>query len=341
MRNDRGFNGDDENEWMEAVATTRVERLRGTTHLAQVAPKPGRQLDRAGPLDESADLTEQASEPLERVGKRHFIRPELGALAVGAVFILAALVKPWGAVAPAPSPSGSASVAVSISNAPLLDGQSSQEPPLPPYLVELSRGWAGVDWSFLGMTDGHVGWGISTATMAEVTLSTPRPTVQVPSVVWTPVPTATPATVLDVSPDAGVFALAVTWPEDVRVTDIAVEYLGSGYEPPYLTSGGFQPYTELSPLRADSVLTSAGQSTQGSPRSGEFWVPPAITSPVTADRSAAVAWRQLPWPWPLGSYKITITSQHRPVDLPLILRQTPGTPAQLVAAPTQTPSLAP
>lgn len=340
MRNDRGFKGDDENAWMEdAESTTRVERIRGTTHLAQVAPKPGRQLDMAGPLNESADLTEQEGEPLERVGRRHVIRPELGALAVGAVFILAALVKPWGAVAPTPSPSRSASI--SISNAPLLDIQGPQDPSLPPYLTELSRGWAGVDWSFLGLTDGHVGWGISTATMAEVTLSTPRPTVQVPSVVWTPVPTSSPATVLDVSPDAGVFALAVTWPEDVRVTDITVEYLGSGYEPPYLTSGGFQPYTELSPLRADSVLTSAGQPTQGSPRSGEFWVPPAITSPVTADRSAAVAWRQLPWPWPLGTYKITITSQHRPIDLPLILRQTPGTPAQLSTAPTQTPSLAP
>ena len=337
MHNDLGFNGDDESAWMEDAGGTRVERGRGKSRVAEGTPKPRRQIDTAGSPNTSAALKGEESESFERVGRRHFIRPERGALVVGAVFILAALVKPWGAVVPVPSASASAS----ISNAPLLDIQSPQEPPLPPYLADLSLGWAGVDWGFLRMTDSHVGWGISTAMMAQVTTSTPRPTPHVPSVVWTPVPTASPATVLDVGPDVGVFGLAITWPEDVRVTDISVEYLGSAYEPPYLTSGGFQPFTQLSPLSGDSLLAPGGQPTAGPLHSGRFWVPPAITSPVTADRSAATAWRQLPWPWPLGSYMITITSQHQPTDMALLLRQTPGPPAWLSAAPTPQASLAP
>jgi hypothetical protein len=330
MHNDLGFNGDEERAWMDEAERTQVERVRGTTRLAEGTLKRRRDFESPVPRDASAAIKEQEDEPLERVGRRHLIRPELGALVVGAVFVLAALVKPWGTVAPAPSPSASPL----INDLSIIDLQGSQEPPLPPYLTDLSRGWAGVDWSFLSMTDTHGDWGISTATMAEVLTSKPQPTPHVPSVVWMPVPSATPATVLDVGPDIGVFALAVTWPADVRVTDISVEYLGSGYEPPYLTSGGFQPYTQLSPLPADTLLVPEEQPTQGAPRSGEFWVPPAIASPVTADRSAAVAWHQLPWPWPLGGYKITITSQHLPTVLALFLRQTPGTPAELTAAPT-------
>jgi hypothetical protein len=266
----------------------------------------------------------------------------MGAIVVGALFILAALIKPWGARVPGPSPSAPSTTQDSFP--PLFAVQGSQVPavpPLPSYLADLSRGWAGVDWSFLSLTDTHIDWGVATATMPEVTLSSPSPTPHLPSVSWIPVPTATPATVLDVGPDQGVFALAITWPPGIRVTDITVEYLGSGYEPPYQTSGGFQPYTQLSPLRADSVLTPTQPATQGSPRSGEFWIPPAVTSPVTADRSAAVAWHQLPWPWPLGGYKITVTTQDKPTTLPLFLRQTPGPPAELTPRATPKASLVP
>src|ERR1035437_9095411 len=281
MRNGLGFHDDDERAWLEGMDSTQVERVRGKTKLADGAPKRGWQSESAVPGGLLPTIGDEEDGHLERVGRRHLIRPELGALAVGAIFILAALVKPWGAVTRVPAASASASAFTN--DAPLVNVQASQEPPLPPYLTDLERGWAGVDWSFLSVTDTHADWGIAAATMAEVRTSTPQPTLHVPAVLWTPVPTSTPATVVDVGPDIGVFALAITWPADLRVTDISVEYLGSGSDPPYITSGGFQPYTQLSPLRADSVLTSAGQPTQGSPRSGEFWVPPAITSPVTAD----------------------------------------------------------
>jgi hypothetical protein len=330
MHNGVGFNHDDEKSWADGSDIAPVERVNGTTRLSESGAKRRHQLGSPIPSGAAAAIGDEEEGPLERVGRRHLVRPELGALVVGAVFIFAALLKPWGAVSPTPSPSASASQTA------VVVVQGAQVPPLPAYLADLSRGWAGVDWSFLGITDGHVGWGISAATMAEVKLSAPRATPHDPSVAWTPVPTSTPATVLDVGPDIGVFALAVTWPQDVRVTDITVEYLGSGYAPPYLTSGGFQPYTQLSPLSADSLLGPQGQpTTQGAPRSGEFWVPPAIASPVTADRSASVAWHQLPWPWPLGGYKITVTSQNVPTVLALFLRQTPGLPTELT--PTSAP----
>jgi hypothetical protein len=332
MGNGLGFDDDDERAWLESVDRTQVERVRGKTKRADSAPKRGWRSEPPVAGGRPPTIGDEEDGRLERVGRRHLIRPELGALAVGAIFILAALVKPWGAVRPVPSPSASASAFTN--QEPLVNVQAPQEPPLPPYLTDLARGWAGVDWSFLSTDDTHVGWGIAAATMPEVRTSTPRPTLQVPAVFWVPVPTATPTTVVDVGPNDGVFALAITWPADVRVTDISVEYLGSGYDPPYTTSGGFQPYTQLSPLRADSVVTPTEQPTEASPRSGEFWVPPAIASPVTADRSAAVAWHELPWPWPLGGYKITITSQHLPTSLALFLRQTPGAPAELTATPT-------
>ncbi|HEY5488169.1 MAG TPA: hypothetical protein VIK06_11005 [Candidatus Limnocylindrales bacterium] len=327
MRNGVGFHDHDERAWLEGVDRAQVELVRGKTKLADGAPKRRWQSESPVPGGLPPTIGDEEYGHLERVGRRHLIRPELGALAVGAIFILAALVKPWGTVARVPSPSASASASAFTNDAPLVNVQAPQEPPLPPYLADLARGWAGVDWSFLSMNDTHVGWGIAAATMPEVKTSTPRSTLQVPAVFWVPVPTAAPATVVDVGPNDGVFALAITWPADLRVTDITVEYLGSGYDPPYVTSGGFQPYTQLSPLRADSVVTPTGQPSEASPRSGEFWVPPAIASPVTADRSAEVAWHELPWPWPLGGYKITVNSQHVPTILALFLRQTPGTAA--------------
>jgi hypothetical protein len=316
------LNGDDEKSWMDDTEITRVERVRGKTRLAKNAPKRRHQPDPTPLPAMPVAFSEDESESLERVGRRHFVRPELGAIVVGAVFILAALVKPWGTVAPAPSPSASAPA----SDAPILAVQGSQEPPLPPYLVDMSRVWSGVDWSFLRLTDMHVGWGIATASMAEVITSAPRPTPREPSVVWTPVPTATP-TVLDVGPNVDVFALAITWPTDVSVTDITVEYMGSGYDPPSSTAGGFIPYTQLSPLSADAVLASAAQPSASPPHSGQFWVPPAVTSSVTANHSAATAWHLLPWPWPLGDYELTIKSPQQQTALSILLRLTPGTPS--------------
>jgi hypothetical protein len=340
MRNELGYDGD--NPWTDAEDGAPIERVRGTTRLTDAGPKRHRQADPPIAPGSRVAIRDEQNEPLERVGRRHIIRPELGAVVLGVLFIFAALIKPWGAPVPGPSPSAPASAQDSFPPLFAVQGpQGQQVPPLPPDLVDLSRGWAGVDWSFLSLTDAHIDWGIATATMPEVTLSTPSPTPNLPSVNWIPVPTATPATVLDVGPNQGVFALAVTWPPAIRVSDITVEYLGSGYQPPYLTSGGFQPYTQLSPLRADSVLTPLEPATQGSPRAGEFWIPPAIASPVTADRSAAVAWHQLPWPWPLGGYKITVTTKNGPMTLPLFLRQTPGPPAELTPHATPRASLAP
>ena len=338
MPNEPGHNNDNR-PWTDGDDGAPIERVRGTTRLADDAPKRHRQTDAPTAVGLPAAIRDEQDEPLQHVGRRHIIRPEVGAVVVGVLFIFAALIKPWGATVPGPPSSAPATGQDSFP--PLFAVQGQQAPPLPSYLADLSRGWAGVDWNFLSLTDAHIDWGIATATMPEVTLSTPTPTPSLPSVIWIPVPTATPATVLDVGPNQGVFALAITWPPAIRVSDITVEYLGSGYSPPYLTSGGFQPYTQLSPLRADSVLTPLEPATQGSPRSGEFWIPPAITSPVTADRSAAVAWHQLPWPWPLGGYKITVTTKNGPMTLPLFLRQTPGPPAELTPHATPQASLAP
>lgn len=338
MRNKFGYNDDDQ-PWAEGDESAPIERVRGTTRLMDSGLKRHRQAD--GPLAGRALATiQEQDEPLERVGRRHIIRPELGAIVVGVMFILAALIKPWGGPVPGPSPSASATTPDSFPPLFAVQVPGPQVPSLPPYLADLSRGWAGVDWSFLGMTDAHIDWGITTVTMPEVTLSAPSPTPHLPSVSWIPMPTASPDTAFDVGPNQGVFALAITWPPDTRVSDITVEYLGSGYDPPYLTSGGFQPYTQLTPLRAELVLTPQ-PAMQGSPRSGEFWIPPAVTSPVAADRSAAVAWHQLPWPWPLGGYKITVTTQEQTTILPLFLRQTPGPPAELTSPATPKASITP
>jgi hypothetical protein len=322
MDDDFGFNDEDENLRLEDLQGLHVERVRAGTRPAKDASKL---LSQPG-VAVGAD----ANEPLEHVGRRHFVRPDLAALMVGAVFIAAALVKPWGNIVSVPSPPGSPQ----ISSQPLVIDRGSSEPTLPDYLDGLSRAWTGVDWRFLSETDTHSGWGISAASMAETTASTPLPIVHIPSVRWTPVSTATPPTIIDVGHGMDVFAIAITWPEDLRVTSVSFEYLGNGYDPPSATSGGFEPYTQLIPLSADAVAAPTEQPSSGSPHSGEFWVPPAIKSPVTVDRSLVSAWRLLPWSWPLGEFKVTITSQQQPVTLPIYLRPTQGAAAELSSAAT-------
>lgn len=328
---DSKFSGEDDSFHLEDLEGLHRSRVRSSAQAARDASKHRLQPDIADPRHPAGAVDEAADEPLEHVGRRHIVRPELAALIVGAIFIVSALVKPWGGIVSVPSPSASAR----ISPQPLVLGPGSSEPALPPYLDDLSRAWAGVDWNFLSVTDTHSGWGISTAAMVETAASTPPPIAHSPAILWTSVASSTPPTVIDVSPGTSVFAIAITWPQDLRVTAVYFEYLGNGFDPPNATSAGFQPYAQVTPLSADAVAAPLEQPTLGPPHSGQFWVPPAVKSPLTVNRSLASAWHLLPWSWPLGEFKVTITSQHRPTTVAVYLRQTPRIPAELSSAVTQ------
>jgi hypothetical protein len=269
-------------------------------------------------LEPTDDLLPEAG--LEKVGGRRRIRGEVIFAILGALFIVGAVAKPWsngdvastvgrpsgGASAgPAAGPPGADPVA-SPAVAGSADASGSQEPFA--LFGQISARWSGVDWSLLATADRHVGWGVGTASLPNLTFGPLGGQAPKPTAGWV---AATPGSIVTVPVPSGqrVFALAITWPSRVRVSRIVYEYDGDQNEPPYVSSGGFPPYTQLSPLAAINVLDPANRLAGGDLlRSGQYWVPPAEASTNAYSRSAAWVWRRMPWSWPAGQYKITATT---------------------------------
>ena len=99
---DSKFSGEDDSFHLEDLEGLHRSRVRSSAQAARDASKHRLQPDIADPRHPAGAVDEAADEPLEHVGRRHIVRPELAALIVGAIFIVSALVKPWGGIVSVP-----------------------------------------------------------------------------------------------------------------------------------------------------------------------------------------------------------------------------------------------
>ena len=290
------------------------------------------------------------------VGGRRRFRPELALLVLAVIFVAGALIKPWSATAPLDSPlpiaavSPSSSVTTSPSAAiadvqpgtsypdippsdyrwPFFGPWSSAAPGVPgsePGPSAAAPQWSAVDWSILGASDPHAGWGFTAALM-------PGPGANAaPLASW--VGAGSPPVYASVPLVQGryAYAIAVTWPSDVNVTGLKFVYLGPPQSPPYLPPAGFVTNATVTPLPADRVSSpSVGpaaptippwvRTAAGGIRSGAFWIPPSEASTLSLSSSIDAAWQSNPWPWPYGTYQVTVTSDQGSTNIVLDLMLT-------------------
>jgi hypothetical protein len=260
----------------------------------------------------------------------------------GGIFLIAALLKPWPSTLPARRPSPIA--AASPTAATAADPSPTASTPItvirlgaPDTLVQR---WSAVDWSGLRTADPDSGWGFAVAVMPSI--GEGPAIIEGPAGLGTILPIthwvtagSTPSNAtLPVRGDDSIYAIAVTWPGGLHVTGVTFQYMGgSGYEP-YLPPPGFPPFTQVSPLPAEQVATprpssqsgpaAAAPNAAGDPAimSGQFWVPPAEVSGNALPSSVIpTAWKSLPWPWPNGTYRVTVSSETGPVTIVLRLQQ--------------------
>jgi hypothetical protein len=289
----------------------------------------------------------EGDEEIQRVGGRHRIRPEVAVIIIGAIFLVGALAKPWataqpsasriaaasasGSVAPsaaasAGAPSESAVVAVRPSASaypdippsdyrfPFFGSAPSAGPSAGASAIAATPTWSAVDWSILNSIDSHSGWGFTAAIMPGTSADSTTPKISWVGAGSPPVYASVPLV-----QGINVYAVAVTWPSTVQVRTVKFVYLGPPQSPPYLPPAGFLPNIQVKPLPATSVaspstLPAAGQTippwldpASGALRSGVFWVPPS-QSGNAAPAANPTNWQSNPWPWPYGSYQVTVTS---------------------------------
>ncbi len=296
----------------------------------------------------SARVIDDTEDSIQHIGgRRKLMRPEVAFIVAGAIFLIGALAKPWASQRPVPSavvavspavatyqPSGSAALAptVEIAAAP-----TSNYPDIPPsdYRWPFFGGgpssenpgssaaptagptptWSAVDWSVLTKLDAHSGWGFTAALMPGT-----GPGGSVPKLSW--VDAGSPPVYASVPLVQGlnVYAVAVTWPSSVHVTAIKFVYLGPPQSPPYLPPAGFLPNVQVTPLPALRVASpSPGPAAEptipawvdpaaGTLRSGEFLIPPSDQWHNAIETVLTNAWQSSPWPWPYGTYQVSVTS---------------------------------
>jgi hypothetical protein len=284
-------------------------------------------------------------EMVQRVGGRRRIRPELVLTIAGSVFVVAALLKPWPNPLPArqPSPIAAASPTAAVTVAPSPDDNTDAanvaviQFGVPDNLVQH---WSAVDWGGLRTADPHSSWGFAAATMPSVgegpaIIEGPAgPGTILPMTSWVAAGSPPSNATLPVVGGQNVYAIAVTWPDNLKVTGVTFQFTGSSDREPYLPPPGFPPMTQVSPLPAERVASPAAATQTDRPaaspvhashqaiRSGQFWIPPAEVSGNALSNSVIpTAWKSLPWPWPAGTYRVTITSQTEPVTIVLLLQE--------------------
>jgi hypothetical protein len=283
-------------------------------------------------------------EMVQRVGGRRRIRPEFVLAIAGSVFVVVALLKPWPNPLPAgqPSPIAAASPMVAVAVAPSPgDNNDTTNVALIQFGVpdNLIQRWSAVDWSELRTADLHSSWGIAAATMPSVGVGPAiiegpagRGTI-LPMTSWVAAGSPPSNATMPVVGGQNVYAIAVTWPDNLKVTGVTFQFTGSSDREPYLPPPGFPPFTQVSPLPAERVASPAAATQTDRPaaspapashqaiRSGQFWIPPAEVSGNALSNSVIpTAWKSLPWPWPAGTYRVTITSQTEPVTIVLRLQ---------------------
>jgi hypothetical protein len=270
--------------------------------------------------------------PLERIGRGRKVRGSLVAIG-GAVFITGAVLLSafgyGGSSRVAPSRATSAAVASPVSH-PRGPAAGQVPTPPPPWY---DRAWQTVDWSAIAIPDGHSGWGVATASMpltitAHPTTPAPQPEIPAPrpQIRWAAIQSPAEPAVVKLASDRRVYAFAITWPQGIAVDRVTVDYLGSPNDPPYVSA--LDAFTAISPLSAAAVVETPAPPLPTAPTrtaavaSGQFWVPPMIVSPFGDPAAPGSSWRFLPWPWPMGAYKVTITARSGSNTLVLSLEET-------------------
>ena len=297
--------------------------------------------DRPGSTGHGVVIGDSWVNEVERVGGRRRLRGEVVMLAIGLLFLGAALFKPWtlagSAQSPSPSPSSPALAqiaAVPTTNAARVlsvvptPSPSSVIPPYDyrwgfpfptekvptgatqtsvPVIAEYS--WPAVDWSALSAADADAGWGFAAAVMASPTDAAGAAGTRAPQTMWTSFGSPPVYAGVSLASNQNVYAMAVTWPSVLVVKRVSFIYLGGPEHPVYIPPAAFLPNSRVTPLPAVGVASAFAVSAAGGQiRSGEFLIPPTSASPTLVTSSLHSSWSAQPWPWPYGAYQVTVTS---------------------------------
>jgi hypothetical protein len=152
---------------------------------------------------------------------------------------------------------------------------------------------------------------------------------------WVAADPLTSSTTVPVVGGQDAYAIAVTWPHDLRVSAVTFQFVSGLDFEPYSPPLGFPPYKQVSPLPANQVAsqpvgigaspaaTSSQQAGNTAILSGQFWIPPSEASgDALSSSTVPAAWQSLPWPWPNGTYRVTVTFQTGSTTLVLRLQHT-------------------
>ena len=225
--------------------------------------------------------------------------------------------EPTAAIAAVPSAAAYPDIPPSDYRFPFFGGAPSSETPGSSAAPSVgpTPTWSAVDWSILTGLDTHSGWGFTAALMPGT-----GPNGETPKMAW--VDAGSPPVYASVPLVQGlnVYAVAVTWPSSVHVTALKFVYLGPPQSPPYLPPAGFLPNVQVTPLPALRVASppvgAAASPTvpawvdpaSGTLRSGQFLIPPSDQWHNAVATVLTNAWQSSPWPWPYGTYEVTVTS---------------------------------
>jgi hypothetical protein len=288
--------------------------------------QPGRDLhDR----DVSSSVQVADDGEVERVGGRRRFRPEVILMVAGAVFLVGALIKPWSSPAPARSDS---TIATSPESTALVAlGPADVQVGIP---GDVTQGWSTVDWSVLGSTDPHSGWGIGAAIMPSLTAGLVDPNKTSPKTTWIAGGPLPAYSTMPIVHGLSVYAIALTWPSSLKVTSVTFQFVNGPDYPIGVTPPGFPEFAQVSPVPADAVASPLAKLTAGASarpsavtsgsalKSGRFWIPPTDASLSAATATPAPAdWQVLPWPWPNGDYWVRVTSKSGTTTLLFQLQQ--------------------
>jgi hypothetical protein len=279
----------------------------------------------------------------QRVGRRRRIRPEVAIAVASVAFISLALLKPWPSTPAVLHPSPIAAASLIATSSPASTVAPGTDLPNVPLTVpaDLTQRWSTVDWSGLRASDPHSGWGLTEALMPNsgagpaIIEGPAGPGTILPMTHWVAAGAPPSSVNLSVDVSDSVYAIAVTWPANVHVSSVTFQYTGGSSYEPYLPPPGFPPFTQVTPLPADRVASPPAAAPApnarssaparlggGGIKSGQFWVPPAeVSGNAIPAEVISAAWKSLPWPWPDGTYRVTLQTQTGPVTIVLRLQQ--------------------
>lgn len=313
------------------------------TPVQRVPARRGAPRDRSGqtPPPDSAqtiDLDRPGRGPSYRAALRsHRIRPERLFVAVTLGFLLIAVVKPWDLMTRSDSPQPTSA---EMPASPVVTGRLPQIVQIDPSQAPSNRDWALVDWSFLASPDRHASWGFSWVDVPSGGGSQGLPQ---PRENWAGYGEASGPTEVVLGQNE-VLALALTWPDSVRVLGISFEYLGGSPIPPTLQSSGRPEFVVIEPVPASIVVSWAspgsarGQAGPGpnransqvggsvdsvQPHSGDFLIAPYRQPANNYTATIGWAWRNSPWAWPAGRYWITVATATGTTTMRIDLRNAP------------------